>query len=357
MAASWVFPCVMAKTDDDKSLKFYGSLERQEPNYVLALGLLGSFVFHALLLYGVRFAIVRLAGNQPVEPTAVEFVEVGPEGEILPPEPPESVVAVPAKPGPVVTGPSDPEGTTIAEASPEPSSAPTPEPSRVPDPVPVVPKPQASEPVPPPLPVRPAPQPPVRAAKPQVPKAKDAPAKSPVPPAKPPVPPAKPPIPPAKPPVPPPDDPSIGSPAKSGQDLEKPPDLTKTEFGRAAKFQALNKADYECGRSLSDVACPYSDATLLEQPTDSFSSPRVLPLGTIKVSARAVFDRTSGKFKSLGEVTDNLDAEYQNDVEILVGEFLQKCRYQFIPSDSLAGDVSVEIVASLTIEVVSIPHP
>jgi hypothetical protein len=325
----------MAKTDDDKSLKSYGSLEHQEPNYVLALGLLGSFVFHALLLYGVRFAIVRLAGSQPVEPTAVEFVEVGPEGEILPPE---RVIA----PGPVVEGPNDPKGTTIAQAPPEPSSAPTPEASRAPEPV--VPPPKQSEPAPPPPPaVQPASKTPVRASgvKPQVPK-KDA------PPAKPPV------LPPAKPPVSPPDDPPIVPPAKSGRGLDKPPDPTKTEFGRAAKFQTLNKADYECGRSLSDVACPYSDATLVEQPTDAFNPPHVLPLGTIKVNARAVFDRSSGKFKSLGEVTHNLDAKYRDDVEILVAEFLGKCRYQFIPSDSLVGDVSVEIVANMTIEVTTI---
>jgi hypothetical protein len=328
----------MAKTDDDKSLKSYGSLEHQEPNYVLALGLLGSFVFHALLLYGVRFAIVRLAGSQPVEPTAVEFVEVGPEGEILPPE---RVIA----PGPVVEGPNDPKGTTIAQAPPEPSSAPTPEASRAPEPV----VPTPSEPAPPA--VQPVPKMPVRASrvKPQVPKKAAPPAKPPV------LPLAKPPVPPPDDPrVPPPDDPPIVPPAKSGRGLDKPPDPIKTEFGRAAKFQTLNKADYECGRSLSDVACPYSDATLLEQPTDSFSSPRVLPLGIIKVNARAVFDRSSGKFKSLGEVTHNLDAEYRNDVEILVEEFLRKCRYQFIPSDSLAGDVSVEIVASMTIEVISI---
>ncbi len=55
--------------------KFTGSLAHSEPQYVLQLGLIGSFLVHAVALGMVRFAIVRVAGQQAVSEAApVEFV-------------------------------------------------------------------------------------------------------------------------------------------------------------------------------------------------------------------------------------------------------------------------------------------
>ncbi|NJM45570.1 MAG: hypothetical protein HC860_04820 [Alkalinema sp. RU_4_3] len=118
--------------------KFTGSLAHREPQYVLLLGLMGSFLGHALVLGMVRFAIVRVAGQQAGgEPAPVEFVEVGANGEILPPEK-VAVVEAP-KPDPVVPAPDSPEDVAIA-----PSTSPTPSPippSPTPSPVPPSPTP------------------------------------------------------------------------------------------------------------------------------------------------------------------------------------------------------------------------
>jgi hypothetical protein len=119
--------------------KFTGSLVQGEPQYVLTLGLMGSFLVHALALGAIRVAVVRFAGGgaQAEGPAPVEFVEVGADGEILPPGK-VAVVAVP-KPAPSAPGPEAPGDVAIAavpKPSPTPSSSPSPTPSVRPSPTP-----------------------------------------------------------------------------------------------------------------------------------------------------------------------------------------------------------------------------